>query len=153
MPRLEKDLASDFVDRAGNFLPCGRVVGVIHDGCVRPFGAVWRGECTLCDHEARPFARSVDVVFDAGFSGLVGVCAAVASHGAHADAVAEGDVVAEDDWLEEFCHCVLFLVLKAMFAIQAPICGTDKYRPGEWVKLLFFFKVRPWSEHFVKCGI
>lgn len=112
MPRLEKDLSFDLVDRAGNFLPCGRVVGVIHYGCMRPFGTVWGDECTLCDHEAGPFACSVDVVFDAGFSGLVGVCAAVACHGAHADAVAEGDVVAEDDWLEEFCHC-FFLVSRS----------------------------------------
>ena len=44
------------------------------------------------------------LTLDTGFGGLVGVRAAVASHGAHADAVAEGDVVAEDNWVEKLCH-------------------------------------------------
>ena len=58
------------------------------------------------------------LTLDTGFGGLVGVRAAVASHGAHADAVAEGDVVAEDDWLEELCHC--FFVSRS----QGYICDT-----------------------------
>lgn len=111
MPRLEKDLASDLVDGAGYLLPRGCVIGVVHDGRMRPLGAVWGDECTLCDDEAGPVARSVDVVLDTGLGGLVGVRAAVTSHGAHADAVAEGDAIAEDHWLQEFCHFLSSLYL------------------------------------------
>lgn len=57
-------------------------------------------ECTVCDDDPGPIARSINVVFDVGFCGPVGICAAVACHGAHIDAVAEVDVVAEENCLE-----------------------------------------------------
>ena len=101
MPRLEEDLASDLMHRAGHPGPCIRVLLVIHHRRIGPFSTVRADECALGNDKSGAILRSTHVVLDAGIGGLAVIDATVPRHGAHADAVAEVDIVPKDNWFEK----------------------------------------------------
>jgi hypothetical protein len=94
MPWLEENLAAFLVNCVGNLLPGLCMALAIHDWCEGPLGAMQRDECSLGNEETNTIPGSFNVVAATGLRRLAIVDAAIARHGARADAVAQVNRVA-----------------------------------------------------------